>query len=290
VSSLAADEVYGSLLLGLRDLGYVEGRNLVVELRSADGKADQLAAQAAELVKAKVDVIVTGGSQATSAAQKETQTIPIVMGTVSDPVGSGFVKSLGHPGGNITGLSNLGTGITSKHFELLRDMVPKMSRAALLVNSTNSSRSQAVAGIEAAGRKANVKVMRLEASTPREIERAFETMATNRIDGLIVALDSVFAQQRRQFAELGLKHRMPAIYAMREHVEAGALMSYGQNISDNFRRAAAFVDKIFKGAKAGDLPVEQSTTFELYINGKTARALGLTIPQSLLISADKVIE
>lgn len=290
VPSLAADGVFGALTIGLRDLGYVEGRNLLVEVRSDDGNSGRLTKLAGELVAAKVEIIVTAGSQATAAAKSATQSIPIVMGTVSDPVGSGFVKSLAHPGGNITGLSNLGSDITSKHFEFLREMVPGMSHVAALVNSTNTAKKEIINGIAAASRRANVKMLALEASNPGEIDNAFAVMARSKVNGAIVGLDSLFSQQRHQFSELTLKYRLPSIFAMREHVEAGGLMSYGQNISDNFRRAATYVDKIFKGAKPADLPVEQSTTLELYINRKTALALGLAIPQSLLISANKVIE
>ena len=290
VTSLSDDGVYGGLLTGLRDLGYIEGSNLIVELRSADGRVERLPLLAAQLVQAKVDVIVTSGSQATAAAQQATRLLPVVMGTVSDPVGSGFVKTLARPGGNITGLSNLGSDISGKHFELLREIVPKVSRVAVLVNSSNSSKQQAIKGIDAACRSVNVKMMPFEAETPQEIDVAFELMARQRCEALIVSLDAFFSQQRRQFAELTLKYRLPSIFAMREHVEAGGLMSYGQNVSDNFRRAATYVDKIFKGVKAGDLPIEHSTILELYINRKTARALGLTIPPSLLIGTDKVIE
>lgn len=290
VTSLSADTVYGGLVTGLRDLGYIEGSNLIVVLRAADGRVESLPLLAAQLVQAKVDVIVTSGSQATAAAQQATRSVPVVMGTVSDPVGSGFVKTLARPGGNITGLSNLGSEISGKHFELLREMVPKMSRVAVLVNSSNSSKQQAIKGIDAACRRVNVKMLPFEAESPQGIDVAFELMARQKCEALIVSLDAFFSQQRRQFAELTLKNRLPSIFAMREHVEAGALMSYGQNVSDNFRRAATYVDKIFKGNKPGDLPIEQPTTFELFINGNTAKTLGLTIPQSLRISADKVID
>jgi putative ABC transport system substrate-binding protein len=290
VTNLGSDDVYGGLLRGMRELGYVEGKNFVIELRAADGNVERLPALAAELVQSKVDVIVTAGSQAAGAAQKATVTIPIVMGTVADPVGSGFVKSLAHTAGNITGLSNLGGDISSKHLELLLDMVPKISRVAVLVNSSNSSNAPILKNIQAASKKANVKILSIEASDPAAINRAFATMARDRAGGVIVALDSFFVQQRNQFVELTSKYRLPAIFAMHEYVEAGGLMSYGQNLSDNFRRAAAYVDKIFKGAKPGDLPVEQSMTLELYINRKTAKTLGLTIPQSLLLNTDKVIE
>jgi putative ABC transport system substrate-binding protein len=290
VDALGSDAIYGLLLQGMREFSYVEGKNLVIELRSSDGQIERLPALAAELVQAKVDVIVTSGSQATSAAQKATGTIPIVMGTVADPVGSGFVKTLAHPEGNITGLSNLGGDIGTKHLEFLLNMVPKLFRVAVLVNSTNSSNSPILKAIQAAARTVNVKILPLEASNPQAIENAFSIMVREKVAAVIVAIDGYFVQQRHQLAELTLKYRMPSMFGQRAHVEAGGLMSYGQNLSDNFRRAAAYVDKIFKGAKPGDLPVEQSTTLELYINGKTAKALGIKIPNSVLVQATKVIE
>jgi len=290
VATLGSDEVYGALLQGMREFGYIEGKNLVIELRSADGNIERLPSVASELVRANVDIIVTAGSQATSAAQKETGTIPIVMGTAADPVGSGFVKTLAHPAGNITGLSNLGGDISIKHLELLLNMVPKLSRVGVLVNPTNSSNSPILTAIQAASRTANVKILPLEASNPQAIENAFSIMAREKVAAVIVALDGIFVQQRHQLADLTFKYRMPSMFALREHVVSGGLMSYGQNLSDSYRRAAGYVDKIFKGAKPGDLPIEQPTKFELIINGKTAKAMGLKIPQSLLISADKVIE
>jgi putative ABC transport system substrate-binding protein len=290
VAAIGSDAVYAPLLQGMREFGYVEGKNLVIELRSSDGQIERLPDLAAELVRAKVDVIVTSGSQATSAAQKATGMIPIVMGTAADPVGSGFVKTLAHPAGNITGLSNLGGDISSKHLEFLLTMVPRISRVAVLVNSTNSSNSPILKAIQVAARTVSVKILPLEASNPQAIENAFAIMAREKAAAVIVAIDGYFVQQRHQLAELTFKYRMPSMFGQRAHVEAGGLMSYGQNLSDNFRRAAAYVDKIFKGAKPGDLPVEQSTTLELYINGKTAKALGIKIPNSILVQATKVIE
>jgi putative tryptophan/tyrosine transport system substrate-binding protein len=280
----------GGFSLGMRELGYVEGKNLALERRFADGKVERLPGLATELVKMKVDVIVTVGPQTASAAQKATTTIPIVMAIVNDPVGSGFVKSLAHPGGNITGLSNI-TGETGpKHLEMLIGMVPKLSRVAVLVNPTNSGHTTALKNVQAAAQRINVKIMPMEARSPQEIENAFSTMARQNTGAVIVLNDSVFVQQRRQIAELARKHRLPSISANREYAEAGCLLSYGYNPADLLRHAATYVDKILKGAKPRDLPVEQPTKFELFINGKTAKALGLTIPQSLLISADKVIE
>ena len=281
---------YITFLEGMRELGHVEGKNLVIEWRFADGKSERLPGLARELVNLKVDVIVTAGTAATSAAQKVTTTVPIVMANASDPVGSGFVKSLARPGGNITGLSSISSDLSPKHLEMLRSMVPKLSRVAVMLNPGNSSHTAALKSVQAAAQRAGIKIVPVEARTPQEIENAFSVMARENAGAVIVASDSFFIQQRRQIAELSAKYRLPSISARREYVEAGYLMSYGQNSADNFRRAATYVDKIFKGAKPGDLPVEQPTKFELFINGKTAKALGLTIPQALLISADKVIE
>jgi putative ABC transport system substrate-binding protein len=275
----------------MRVLGYVEGKNLLIEWRSAEGNNERLPGLAAELVNLKVDVIVTaGGPPATSAAQKATTIIPIVMGNMGDPVGSGFVKSLARPGGNITGLSNLGSDIGPKHLEMLLSMVPKLSSVAILVNPTNSGHATILENVRAAAQKNGVKVLSVEARTPQEIENAFSTITKERAGAVIVANDSVFIAQRRQTADLATKNRLPSVQLSREYPEAGGLMSYGPIIGDNYRRAATYVDKILKGAKPADLPVEQPTKFEMVINGKTAKALGLKIPQSLLISADKVIE
>jgi len=278
----------GAFLKGMRDLGYVEGRNLVVERRFADGKLERLPGLAAELVQLKVDVIVTAGSPAISAAQKATTTIPIVMTITGDPVGSGFVKTLARPGGNITGLSNMGGDTGAKLFELLRSAVPKLSRIAMLTPSaTYGAISKSV---QAAAQQAGVKTLVAEASTPQEIGNAFSMMVREKADAVIVGSPSVFAQQHRQIAELALKYRMPSLFEDRVTVENGGLISYGQKLTDFYERSATYVDKIFKGAKPGDLPVEQPVSFELVVNLKTAKALGLTIPQTILVRADEVIE
>ena len=281
---------YGAFLQGMRELGYVEGKNLIVEWRFAEGKVERLPTLAAELVQLKVDVIVAAGVQPTSAAQKATTTIPIVMGNSIDPVGSGFVASLVRPGGNITGLSNLIGDLGPKHFEMLRSMVPKLSRVAILVNPTNSGHATILETVQTAAQKSSVKILSVQARNPQEIESAFSTMTQDNAEAVIVANDLFFNQERRQLAELAAKNRLPSVAATRQYVEAGGLMSYGPSFAENYRRAATYVDKIFKGAKPGDLPVEQPTKFEMFINRKTAKALGLTIPQSLLISADKIIE
>ena len=274
----------------MRELGYVEGKNLVIEWRFADGKFERLPDLAAELVRLNVEVIVSGSSQAISALQKATATIPIVMASSGDPIGSGFVKSLARPGGNITGLSNLTSEIGTKQLELLLSMVPKLSRVAVLVNPVNPSLATLLKNVQSAAQGAGVKVLPVEARTAEEIENAFPTMTQGNAGAVIVAVDSLFIQQYRKIAELAAKNRLPSVSQLREYVEAGGLVSYGPNLADQFRRAATYVDKILKGAKPGDLPVEQSAAFELLINGKTAKALGLTIPQSVLLRADRLIE
>jgi putative ABC transport system substrate-binding protein len=212
------------------------------------------------------------------------------MGSTGDPVGSGFVKNLARPGGNITGITNLITEVAPKYLEMLRSMLPRLSRVAVLLNPANSAHGAILKSVQSAAQRAGMTILPEEARAPEEIDSAFSRMARQNAGAVYVVQDSLFTQQRRQIVELEAKHRLPSITAPREHPEAGGLMSYGPNYADNYRRAATYVDKIFKGAKPADLPVEQPTKFELIINGKTAKALGLTIPQSLLISADKVIE
>ena len=279
-----------AFLKGMRELGYVEGRNLVVEWRFADGKFERLPGLAADLVQLKVDVIVAVASPAIGAAQKATTTIPIVMATTADPVGGGFVKSLARPGGNITGLSNMGGDISGKLVDLLLAAVPKLSRVVVLVSPTSTNYRTTSESIQSGARKAGVKTLAAEASTPQEIENAFSMIARENADAVIVVAASLFDLQKRQIAELALKYRIPSMFGNRANVEAGGLMSYGRRLTDNYRRAASYVDKILKGAKPGDLPVEQPVWFELVVNLKTAKALGLTIPQSLLLRADEVIQ
>jgi len=286
---LDSDE-FGAIVRSMRELGYVEGKNLVIEWRFADGKYERLPEQAAELVQLKVDLIVASGSPAISAAQKSTTTIPIVMVNVSDPVGSGFVKSLARPAGNITGLSNISLDFSPKLLEMLLSMAPKLSRVAVLVNPANPSHAPILKSVQAAAQKRSVNVLPVEIRTAPEIEQAFSAMARGKAGAIIVPRDALFSDQRRHIAELAAKHRLPSISALLEYVEAGGLIGYGSSVNEMYRRAATYVDKIFKGANPGDLPVEQPTKFELVINGKTAKALGLKIPQSLLISADKVIQ
>jgi putative ABC transport system substrate-binding protein len=279
-----------AFLRGMRELGYVEGKNLVIEWRFADGKLERLPALAAELVQLKVDVIVAVASPAIGAAQKETTTIPIVMAITGDPVGSGFVKTLARPGGNITGLSNMGGDTGAKLLELLLTVVPKASRVAVLLTPTSTTYRTILESVQAAAQKVGVKTLVAEASSSQEIDNAFSMMVREKADAVIVGSSSFFGQQRRQIAELALGYRIPSMFALRTNVEAGGLISYGQNIADDFRRSATYVDKILKGAKPGDMPVEQPTRFELVVNLKTAKALGVTIPQTILLRADEVIE
>ena len=289
VAALDSDP-FGGFPRGMRELGYVEGRNLAIEWRSAEGKVERLPALAAELVKLNVDAIVVAGSPAASAAQKATATIPIVIGSIADPVAGGFVRSLARPGGNITGLSNISADLSPKHLEMLLGMVPKLSRVALLVNPENPAHPMNMKNLQAAAQKTGVTILSAEARTPQGVEGAFSTMIREKAGAFIVASDPLFTQQRREIAQLAVKNRLPSVGAFREYVEAGSLMSYGYNPTEFYRRAATYVDKIFKGAKPGELPVEQPTKFEMVINRRTAKALGLAIPQSLLISADEVIE
>jgi putative ABC transport system substrate-binding protein len=277
-----------AFLKGMRELGYIEGKNLVIERRFADGRLERFPGLAAELVQLKVDVIVVQSSPAISATQKATTTIPIVMTSAGDPVGSGFVKSLARPGGNITGLSNMAGDIAAKFIDLLRSVVPKLSRVAMLTPSTTYG--ELSKSVQAAAQKAGVKTLVAEASTSQEIENAFSMMVREKADAVIVGSPTTFAQQHRQIAELALKYRLPSMFQDRVYVEAGGLMSYGTKFTDLYLRSAAYVDKILKGAKPGDLPVEQPVSFELVVNLKTANALGLTIPQSLLLRADEVIQ
>lgn len=279
----------GAFPQGMRELGYVEGKNLVIEWRF-DERSERLTELAAELVGLEVDVVVSGSSQAISALQRATTMIPIVMATSGDPIGSGFVKSLARPGGNITGLSNLSSDVGTKQLELLLGMMPKLSRLAVLKNPANPSLGTFLENVQSAAQRGGVKVLSVEARTGQEIESAFSVMTQAKAEAVIVAADALLVQHYRKIAELAAKHRLPSSSTIREYAEAGGLLSYGPNLAEQFRRAATYVDKIIKGAKPGDLPVEQITTFELLINARTAKALGLSIPQSLLLRADRVFE
>ena len=280
-----------ALRRGLRELGYVEGENIVIEWRYAEGKPGGLSELAAELVRLKVDVIVTGGAGGVTRVAKEaTSTIPIVMAMDSDPVANGFVASLARPGGNITGLATLAPELGGKRLELLKEIVPKLSRVAVLGTSTAPTSAQALREVELAAGALGVKLQYLEVLDSKDIEPAFRAAGKGRAEAVLVLPGPVFPSQRKQIADLAAKSRLPAIYPFPEFVEAGGLMTYSTSITDLFRRAATYVDKILKGRKPADLPVEQPTKFELVINLKTAKQIGLTIPQSMLYRADKVIK
>ena len=280
----------GAFVRGLRDLGYVEGKNFAIEWRFADGNYQRLPVLAGELISMNVDVLMTGGTAANSALQKATTTIPIVNATMSDPVGNGFAKSLTHPGGNITGLALATTDMSPKHVELLRLIVPKLTSLGVLVNLGNSAHPAVAKSITTNAQRLGIKVRILDARNADGLTRNFSIMKQERTEAVIAVVDAFFISQRREIAELALKNNLPSMFSAQEHVEAGGLMSYGQNLADHYRRAAAYVDKIFKGAKPGNLPIEQPAVFSLTINSKTAKALGLAIPQELLLRADKVIE
>jgi len=278
---------------GLRDLGYVEGRNLVIEYRDAEGKLERLPALAAELVALKVDVIVAPNTPAAVPAKQATKTIPIVFAVAGDPVGSGLVTSLARPGGNVTGLSNLALELVGKCLELLTRAVPGVSRIAVLWHPgvfPERTEKDLLKGAEVAARALGVRLQFVEARGPADFNRAFSDMTRARAGALTVLPSNMFISERRRLVDLAAKNRLPAVYPWKEFVDAGGLMAYGPNYDDLFRRAATYVDKILRGAKPGDLPVEQPTKFELVINLKTAKALGLTIPRSLLLNADEVIQ
>jgi putative ABC transport system substrate-binding protein len=275
---------------GLRELGYVEGKNIVIERRWADGKFDRLPTLAAELVRLKVDIILTSGPQATRPAKQATSTIPIVMAQDPDPVGNGFVASLARPGGNITGLSSLAPEISGKQLELLKEIVPRLSRVAVFGTSTNSGNAQTLREVELAAKAFGVKLQYLDVLIPKDIETAFRAASKGHADAVLMLPGSVLVLQRAQLADLAAKNRLPVIYPQADYTEAGGLMYYGANTADLFRRAATYVDKILRGAKPADLPVEQPKTFEFIINLKAAKQIGLTIPPNVLARADKVIK
>jgi len=274
---------------GLRDLGNAEGKEIVIEQRYADGKLDRVAALATELVRLKLDVIVTGGPAATRAAKEATATIPIVMGFDYDPVGSGVVASLARPGGNVTGLSSLAPEISGKQLELLKELLPRLSRVAILGNSTEPGIGQLRKEAELVAGAFKVNLQYLDVLAPKDIGTAFQAASKGRAEALLALSSFVIISERAQIADLAIKNRLPAIYPWPEFVEDGGLMTYGPSSNDLFRRAATYVDKILKGAKPADLPVEQPTKFEFVINLKTAKQIGLTIPPNVLARADRVI-
>jgi ABC-type uncharacterized transport system substrate-binding protein len=276
---------------GLRELGYIEGKNIVIEQRYAEGKPDRVPALAAELVRLKVNIIVTAGPLPTRAAKEATVTIPIVMTNEGDPVGTGFVASLARPGGNITGLSNLAPELSGKRLELLKEIVPRLSHVAFFGTSTLPGNAQSLKETELAGGAFGVKLQFLDILDPHDIETAFQAASKGRSDAvLMMAAGSFLNTHRTQVVDLAVKSRLPAIYNFPEFVEAGGLMTYGVSTTDSSWRAANYVDKILKGAKPADLPVEQPKKFEFIINLKAAKQIGLTIPPNVLARADRVIK
>jgi putative ABC transport system substrate-binding protein len=284
------DVYYDAFVQGMRELGYTEGKNLAIEWRFAEGKFDRLPALAAELAGLKVEVIVTHSTPAIRALQRATSSIPVVFAVAIDPVASGFAASLARPGGNITGLSVIDVDPSPKRLELLKTMNPALSRAAVLVNPSVPAHAAIVKSMQAAGQHAGINVVPVAARTAEEIEQGFAVMLRDRAGGAVVSDDAFFRGQRRQIAALALRGRIPAIAPWREYVTAGGLMSYGQDIADSFRRTALYVDKILKGARPGELAIEQPTRIHLAVNRKTAGALGLAIPRELLLRADEAID
>jgi putative tryptophan/tyrosine transport system substrate-binding protein len=280
---------YSAILQGMKDLGYVEGKDFVMDWRYADGNYGRLDGLASDLVQTKVDVIVASGP-AVASAIKATKVIPIVMVGISDPIRYGFVASLAHPGGNVTGLSNLALDTGTKQLQLLHDTIPNLRRVAVLVNPQAQAGRIIFRQISSAATEGGVRILLFEAATPDEVDASFMSMAKEKSQALIATVDPFFHMQRHQIAELALRQRLPSVFANSEGAEAGGLMSYGHDLAEQCRAAAVYVSKILKGAKPGELPIEQSTKFELVVNMRTARTLGLKIPQSVLQRADRVIE
>ena len=290
-SAADATPSHNAFRAGLRDLGWVEGRIMVIESRFAEGKTDQLPRLAAELVRSKVDVIVTSTTPAALAAKHATTTVPIVIGFVADPIGSGIVASLARPGGNITGWTHSGRELRAKYLELLKDAVPSATRFGVLWNPANQVHQPSMQNIEDAARQLKVELHLAGAREPKELERAVSGLMEKRIQALVVFPDGMFQSQTSQIVALAARHRLPAVYGLREFAEAGGLMAYGANVATMHRQlSASLVDKILKGARPASLPVAQPTQFDLLINLKTAKALGLTIPPALLVRADQLIE
>jgi len=294
LSSTSLDQsshTYAAFLQSLRNLGYVEGQNIVIESRWAEGKTDRLAELAAELARLNVDLIVSGGGTVTALAVKSiTETIPVVFIAGGDLVKVGLIASLGRPGGNLTGLSLLTVELNAKRVELLKEAFPKVRRAAALGNPANPAYTSQLKETQAAAKALAIQLQVLEARGPNDFESVFSTMTERGAGALLVSTDPMLYAERKKIVDLAAKSRVPAIYEFKEYVEAGGLMSYGTNIIDVYQRAAVYADKILKGAKPGELPVQQPTNFEFFINLKTAKTLGLTIPPNVLMRADKVIK
>jgi len=289
-SAVSVPHFFNAFKEGLRETGWIEGQNVTIESRYAEGKLDRFPALAAELVRLKVDVIATVTTPASVAAKNATSVVPIVMMNVAQPVELGLIASLARPGGNVTGITWPDLEIFGKEIALLKEVVPSVRLVAILSNPTNPAHGFAIKKIKAAAEQLGVQLQLVEAGKLEQLDRAFAAMAKERVDAVLVIADGLFGFQRKRVAELAAKHRLPATYGLSESVEAGGLMSYGPNRLDSHRRGALLVDKILRGAKPADLPVEQPTKFELVINLRTAKALGLTMPPSLLQRADQVID
>ena len=290
LSALKGDSRLPSFLAGLKERGYLEGRNIAIEWRSADGVAARLGPLARELVEHKVDVIVAIQPQAVNAARAATKDIPIVFAAAQDPVGMGLAVSLSRPGGNVTGTSGMATDVLPKQLELMQAVIPRLSRLVILLNPTNPAGSRVVRDAFNAAAAGKVALVFAEVSNADEIRLAYQRAKAVRADAVIAGPDSFFVQSRDEMAAAALANAMPTMFLQREHVLAGGMMSYGPNMSENYRRAAYYVDRILKGAKPGELPIEQPTKMELVVNQRTADALGLTIPSSVLLRADEVLK
>ena len=291
IEFLDSDYQYGPFRQGMREQGYVDGKNLSIEWRSAEGNSARLPGLAAELAKLKLDVIVAGGTPATRAAQKATATIPIVMAGVADPIGSGFIESLARPGKNITGATNINVELGPKQMEILFGIVSNVSRVGVLINPSNQSHAAYFRGCQDGAKRLGIEViLPAKAQTPQELESAFAALAQEKAEALIVARDGFLNQEVRRVAALALRFRLPAIGGLREYVEAGGLISYGPSIREQFRRAEYYVARILQGAKPPELPAEQPMNFDLAVNLKTARALGVTVPPVVMVRATRVID
>ena len=283
-------EPYDGFAQGMGELGYVEGRDYTIEWRFAHGAYDRLPELAADLVRSKVDVILAASSPAIRAAQQASSTVPIVMGSTGDAVASGFVKSLSQPGGNTTGLSTATADVSAKQLELLLAAVPKASRIGVLGNPASSTYRVILKSLQPAAQRLSIQLIPAEVRAVDDLRTQFTMLERERVDALFVAQEALVVLHRKEIADLAIKYRLPTVTATRENAEAGAMMSYGQDLLEDYRRSAAFVDKILKGAKPENLPVEQPTRLELVVNLKTAKAIGVTVPASVLFRADKVIE
>jgi putative ABC transport system substrate-binding protein len=289
-ASATSSQLAAAFTQGLRERGYVEGQNVVVERRFGDNRAERISEIATELVRLKVDVIVTSSDVGIAAVKQQTGTIPIVMANSTDPVGTGFVASLARPGGNITGHSGISPELSAKRLEVLKEIVPGLTRVAIMWNPDARGAVLDYKETESAARSLRLQLQSVEVSRADDFDRAFSALTTGRAEALIVVGSPLVFTNRDQIASLAMQNRLPSMYGQREFADAGGLIAYGSNLADNWRRAATYVDKILKGAKPGELPIEQPTKFELVINLKTAKALGLTIPPSLLRRADEVIQ